>query len=134
MSSDESEIGSEKTLRVDQSITSTATATVWQPPIAGEKVVLKGCALRARVTTTLAGVTPGEGIYLLDQALANPILCLAVFKTATDAVGTDYGMVYGEFPGGYRLSNNPLTLRLSGGAITGGAIQVIGRVWGDESL
>jgi hypothetical protein len=134
MASTQEYAGSEKVLRINQAITSVGTFAAWTPAIAGEKVVLKGCALRARVTTTLAGVTPGEGIYLLDQALPNAILCLAVFRTATDPAGTDYGLVYGEFPGGYLLTGTSLTMRLSGGAITGGTITVTGLVWGDESL
>jgi len=134
MSSEESALSSERVVQVNQSVTGIGTYTLWLPPITGEKVVLKGCALRAWVTTTCAGLTPGTGLYLMDLDLAHPILCIAVFKTATDAAGTDYGMVYGEFPGGYRLTNTTLTLRLSDlGSMTGGAIQVMGLVWGDES-
>jgi hypothetical protein len=133
MSSDQAYFGSEKVLRMNPSVTTTGPGTLWGPTIAGEKVVLKGVALRARVTVTLAGVTPGEGIYLCDGTNAIPLLVLATFRTATDAAGTDYGMVYAEFPGGYTLTN-PLRLQVSGGALTSGTITVTGLVWGDESL
>jgi hypothetical protein len=132
MSTDQAYFGSEKVLRINTTMTTAASSTLWTPAIAGEKVVLKGVALRARVTVVLAGVTPGEGISLCDGTNALPLLVLAVFRTATDAAGTDYGLVYAEFPGGYTLVN-PLRLQVSGGALSG-TVVVTGLVWGDESL
>ena len=56
-------------------------------PAPGKAITLKGCALRCRVTTALAGATPGDAICLLDNAVATPLISLGTITTATDAPG-----------------------------------------------
>jgi hypothetical protein len=130
MSSDQTDAGSMFVRRVDNTHTAWAGMPIWTPQ-AGKRIVLKGCALRARVTVVLAGMTPGLAIHLNDSV--DNILTIAVFKTAADPVGTDYGFVYAEVPTGHTFQTNlPLTLRPDGYGT--GTIVTLGLVWGDEVL
>jgi hypothetical protein len=117
--------------RVNMSVTSTGMHDIGTTPVPGKRVYWKGCALRARVTTTLAGVTPGGGVYLADDsALIFPI---GTFQTATDPAGTDYGYVFFNCTVGDPLYVPNAGLRLTARpTMTGGVIQVVGLVWGDE--
>jgi hypothetical protein len=130
MSSDQTDAGSMFVRRVDNTHTAWAGMPIWTPP-AGKRIVLKGCALRSRVTVVLAGMTPGLAIHLHDSV--DNILTIAVFKTAADPVGTDYGFVYADLSTGYRLLPNfSLTLRPDGYGT--GTVVTTGFVWGDEVI
>jgi hypothetical protein len=112
-------------------ISSAAASTIWNCP-AGKRIVLKGAAIRARVTTALVGATPGDTIALCETSVASgAILPIGTIITATDVAGTDYGHVYTYWPGGYALTAGQ-NLRIGVGAVIGGTITVIGLVWGDE--
>jgi hypothetical protein len=105
----------------------------WAPP-AGKRLVLKGCALRARVTTALVGATPGAHFCLCEVSTSNPILTIGVIQTATDLAGTDYGHVFTQWPGGYALASGEI-LRIGCTATVGaGVITTVGFVWGDEVI
>jgi hypothetical protein len=117
--------------RVNASITSTAVFEAGWIPSPGKRIYWKGCALRAFVTTTLAGMTPGGSIYLGDDS-AN-FFPLGTIKTATDPAGTDYGHIFFNCTVGDPLYTTNATLRLTvRPTMTGGVIQVVGFVWGDE--
>jgi hypothetical protein len=115
--------------RIATNMTSQGLWGLWTSP-AGKRLVVKGCALRARVTTALVGATPGDLIALSNSA-ANLFLSLGVIRTATDAAGTDYGYVFAMIPGGYVLPPGDPLCVTTGAAFTG-TIQVVGLVWGDE--
>lgn len=126
--------GSTSIIRVATTFTGAAQGTVWTPA-AGKRITLKGCALRARVTTALAGATPGDAIFLLDNAVATPLISLGTVTTATDAPGAvAYGLTFFDYDLGYQLAAVNNVLKVSTLAtITTGVIAVEGFVWGDES-
>ena len=125
--------GSTSIIRVATTFTGTAQGTVWTPA-AGKRIILKGCALRARVTTALVGATPGDAICLLDNAVATPLVSIGVIAAATDAPGAvQYGLTEFDFDLGYPLAAADNVLKVSGLATIGtGVIAVNGFVWGDE--
>jgi hypothetical protein len=128
------QFGSTSVIRVATTFTGAAQGTVWTPG-AGKRIVLKGCALRARVTTALAGATPGDAICLLDNAVATPLVSIGIIATATDAAGAvQYGLTFFNFDLGYPLAAVNNVLKVSTLAtITTGVIAVEGFVFGDES-
>ena len=125
--------GSTAIIQVGVPFTGTALGAVWSPA-AGKRIVLKGCALRARVTTVLAGATPGDHVFLCDNAVGTPLVSLGAITSATEAAGKDFGLTAFDFDLGYPLAavGNILRVTTASGIGTG-VINVTGFVWGDES-
>jgi hypothetical protein len=119
---------------VATTFTGAAQAIIWTPAV-GKRITLKGCALRCRVTTALAGATPGDAICLFDNAVGTPIVSLGVVASATDAPGAaQYGFTFFNLDLGYPLAAVNNVLKVSTLAtITTGVIAINGLVWGDET-
>jgi hypothetical protein len=125
--------GNTSVVRVATTFTGAAQASIWTPA-AGKRITLKGCALRARVTTALAGATPGDAICLLDNTVATPLISIGVIVAATDAPGAaQYGFTFFHGELGYQLAVGNVLKVSTLATITTGVIAVEGFVFGDES-
>lgn len=126
--------GNSSVIQVSTTFNGTTLATIWTPA-AGRRITFKGCSLRARVTTALVGATPGDAIYLCDNAIGSLLSSIGIIGTATDAAGKDFGATYFDMDMGYRLAATGNVIKVGTTATIGtGVIAVHGFVWGIESL
>ena len=118
--------------------TTTGNVVAWTPAT-GKKFVLKGFAIQAVVTTTLAGT--GTAIYLNDGTAIGtsgvnivwPLAAFAANQAANSVLRQPTTSIVPYKPGGFVGSTAGQALRIVADAsITTGVIAVSGVVWGDE--